>query len=207
MVSLHILQICSLVSLTIVKATHAVAKGSALSLLCTSTKCSPWCTLPPLNSQELTLQSCLIRKMEGLEGLTSLTRLTLYDNQILSLNVPPSLNRLTYLDMSYNLVKSMAALAACPLLEEVSTKAMSNSFAAVFLNECTTEITMYEFSPDATTVSSWWDYFAQKLRALSPISNICANTKFYRCSCLGICCPESGQSYRGARGAYPSAEA
>lgn len=57
--------------------------------------------------------------MEGLESLTSLTRLTLYDNQILSLNAPPSLSGLTYLDMSYNLVKSTAALAGCPLLEEV----------------------------------------------------------------------------------------
>lgn len=57
--------------------------------------------------------------MEGLEGLSSLTRLTLYDNQILSLNVPPSLSGLTYLDISYNLVKSTAALAGCPLLEVV----------------------------------------------------------------------------------------
>lgn len=69
--------------------------------------------------QEMTLQSCLIAKMEGLEGLTSLTRLTLYDNQILTLNVPPSLSGLTYLDMSYNLVKSTAPLAGCPLLDEV----------------------------------------------------------------------------------------
>lgn len=67
----------------------------------------------------MTLQSCLISKMEGLEGLTSLTRLVLYDNQILTLNVPPSLSGLTYLDMSYNLVKSTAALAGCPLLDEV----------------------------------------------------------------------------------------
>lgn len=72
-----------------------------------------------LCAQELTLQSCLIGKMEGLEGLTSLTRLTLYDNQILSLVAPPSLSGLTYLDMSYNLIKSTAALAGCPLLEEV----------------------------------------------------------------------------------------
>ncbi|CAN0504703.1 unnamed protein product [Ectocarpus sp. 8 AP-2014] len=57
--------------------------------------------------------------MEGLEGLTSLTRLTLYDNQILSLNIPPSLGGLTYLDMSYNLVKSTAPIAGCPLLDEV----------------------------------------------------------------------------------------
>lgn len=63
--------------------------------------------------------------MEGLEGLTSLTRLTLYDNQILSLNVPPSLSGLTYLDMSYNLIKSTAALAVCPLLEEVSIPRIS----------------------------------------------------------------------------------
>lgn len=69
--------------------------------------------------QELTLQSCLIGKMEGLEGLTSLTRLTLYDNQILSLNVPPSLSGLTHLDMSYNLIRGTSALAGCPLLEEV----------------------------------------------------------------------------------------
>lgn len=67
----------------------------------------------------MTLQSCLIAKMEGLEGLTSLKRLTLYDNQILTLNVPPSLAGLTYLDMSYNLVKSTAPLATCPLLVEV----------------------------------------------------------------------------------------
>lgn len=69
--------------------------------------------------QELTLQSCLISKMEGLEGLTSLTRLTLYDNQILSLNVPPNLSGLTHLDISYNLIRGTSALAECPLLEEV----------------------------------------------------------------------------------------
>lgn len=67
----------------------------------------------------MTLQSCLIAKMGGLEGLTSLTRLTLYDNQILTLNIPPSLSGLTYLDMSYNLVKSTAPVAMCPLLDEV----------------------------------------------------------------------------------------
>lgn len=70
--------------------------------------------------QVLTLQSCLISKMEGLEGLASLKRLTLYDNQILSLVVPPALSGLTYVDVSYNLIKSTAALATCPLLEEVN---------------------------------------------------------------------------------------
>lgn len=83
----------------------------------------PFLSPPPFTlafpPKEMTLQSCLIAKMEGLEGLTSLTRLTLYDNQILTLNIPPSLSGLTYLDMSYNLIKSTAPVAMCPLVDEV----------------------------------------------------------------------------------------
>lgn len=92
-------------------------------LVCWSSQTRLMHPICPSRAQEMTLQSCLIAKMEGLEGLTSLKRLTLYDNQILTLNVPPSLAGLTYLDMSYNLVKSTAPLAACPLLVEVRAEA------------------------------------------------------------------------------------
>ncbi|CAM9352214.1 unnamed protein product [Phaeothamnion confervicola] len=57
--------------------------------------------------------------MEGLEALTSLTKLELYDNQILSMACMESLGRLVVLDLSYNLIKSLAPLRHCPLLEEV----------------------------------------------------------------------------------------
>lgn len=83
--------------------------------------------------------------MEGLEGLASLTRLTLYDNQILSLNVPPNLSGLTYVDMSYNLVKSTAALAECPLLEEVSRFSLFLGTCSQFLVVCFSYIRMYIF--------------------------------------------------------------
>ena len=69
--------------------------------------------------QEVTLRSCLVGKMEGLDHLTQLERLELYDNQILTLMDLSPFKKLTILDLSYNLINSTAHLAACPLLEEV----------------------------------------------------------------------------------------
>jgi protein phosphatase 1 regulatory subunit 7 len=69
--------------------------------------------------QELTLRSCVITKMENLSHLTALERLELYDNQILTLAELAPLSKLRILDLSYNLINNMSAVAACPLLEEV----------------------------------------------------------------------------------------
>jgi Leucine-rich repeat (LRR) protein len=57
--------------------------------------------------------------MENLSHLTALERLELYDNQILTLAELAPLSKLRILDMSYNLINNMSAVAACPLLEEV----------------------------------------------------------------------------------------
>ena len=55
------------------------------------------------------------RQDGGAAGHPIVDTLILYDNQILTVNIPASLSGLAYQDMSYNLVKSKR----CPLLDEV----------------------------------------------------------------------------------------
>lgn len=69
--------------------------------------------------RDLVLRSCLIRDMQGVEVLSSLHKLELYDNAIESLCGLTTLSNLRVLDMSYNSVRDMSPVAACPLLEEI----------------------------------------------------------------------------------------
>ena len=70
----------------------------------------------------VTLRSNLISKMENISSLTKLVKLELYDNQVEALVAPelaPIGPRLVVLDMSFNLVRSMAPVALCPNLVEL----------------------------------------------------------------------------------------
>jgi protein phosphatase 1 regulatory subunit 7 len=69
--------------------------------------------------EELVLRSNLIATMEGVQSLSRLTKLELYDNQLEDITHLESLSRLVILDMSYNSIRSMASVASCPLLEEL----------------------------------------------------------------------------------------
>lgn len=75
---------------------------------------------PALSS--LVLRSHLIRKMQGLQGLTKLQVLELYDNQVDALecleDCGPSLR---VLDMSYNVIRDMSPVQLCPNLKELCT--------------------------------------------------------------------------------------
>ena len=73
----------------------------------------------------LILRSHLIRKMEGLQGLQHLELLELYDNQVDALQCldegedgAPGKNLRT-LDMSYNVIRDMRPVEACPNLQEL----------------------------------------------------------------------------------------
>jgi Leucine-rich repeat (LRR) protein len=76
---------------------------------------------------QLVLRSHLIRKMDGIKGLTKLELLELYDNQIEELgcladgpNGAPGAT-LRVLDMSYNVIRAMDPVASCPNLQELCT--------------------------------------------------------------------------------------
>lgn len=69
--------------------------------------------------EEVVLRSHLITRMDGLTNLTKLTKLELYDNQIEVLEGLECLPLLKVLDISYNLIRSMASVAHCPNLEEI----------------------------------------------------------------------------------------
>ena len=69
--------------------------------------------------EELVLRSNLVGSMEGIESLTKLTKLELYDNQVEDVSHLDALVKLTVLDLSFNAIRSMAPVAACPLLEEL----------------------------------------------------------------------------------------
>ena len=71
------------------------------------------------NIQDLTLRSNLLSSMTGIETLTRLTRLELYDNVIETISNLDSLPGLRILDLSFNAIRDMSAVASCPLLEEL----------------------------------------------------------------------------------------
>ena len=70
--------------------------------------------------RQLIFRSHLIKKMEGLDQFRELELLELYDNQIEALDClqgpGPSLK---VLDMSYNVIRSMAPVNLCPNLTEL----------------------------------------------------------------------------------------
>jgi len=74
---------------------------------------------------QLILRSHLIRKMEGLQGLTKLELLELYDNQVDTLecldageNGAPG-QTIRVLDISYNVIRDMQPVEVCPNLVEL----------------------------------------------------------------------------------------
>jgi protein phosphatase 1 regulatory subunit 7 len=69
--------------------------------------------------KDLILRSNLISSMEGIDELTKLTKLELYDNQLEEISHINQLTLLTILDLSFNSIRTMAPVAACPLLEEL----------------------------------------------------------------------------------------
>jgi Leucine-rich repeat (LRR) protein len=72
--------------------------------------------------KKLIFRSQLITNMgeKSLQGFEALELLELYDNQIPALVLPPNIGKtLLVLDMSFNVIRDMAPIAACPLLREV----------------------------------------------------------------------------------------
>jgi Leucine-rich repeat (LRR) protein len=72
--------------------------------------------------KKLIFRSQLITNMDGdgLKGFEALELLELYDNQIPALSLPSNLGKtLLVLDMSFNVIRDMEPIAACPLLREV----------------------------------------------------------------------------------------
>lgn len=71
--------------------------------------------------QRLVLRSHLITNMQGLSSFQALNLLELYDNQIEELQGldAPFGRTLTVLDMSYNAIRDMSPVQACPNLKEL----------------------------------------------------------------------------------------
>lgn len=57
--------------------------------------------------------------MEGVDSLVGLHKLELYDNYIKQLVGLENLANLKVLDMSFNAIRDMSPVSACPLLEEL----------------------------------------------------------------------------------------
>ena len=91
--------------------------------------------------KQLILRSHMIRKMEGIQGLQSLELLELYDNQVDALqcldegeNGAPG-QTLRVLDMSYNVIRDMKPVCACPNLLELCTY-NNNQSECAFVVQC-----------------------------------------------------------------------
>ena len=69
--------------------------------------------------KEIVLRSCLVSSMQGVETLTTLTKLELYDNQLERISHLENLQMLTILDISFNSIRDMSPVAELPLLEEL----------------------------------------------------------------------------------------
>ena len=69
--------------------------------------------------KDLVLRSCLVGSMEGIENLTTLRKIELYDNQIEEIVGLGNLSNLLILDLSFNAIRSMIPNLAscCPILE------------------------------------------------------------------------------------------
>jgi len=57
--------------------------------------------------------------MDGVENLTKLIKLELYDNQVLKISSLERLTSLKILDISFNSIRDMSPVRCCPLLEEL----------------------------------------------------------------------------------------
>ena len=69
--------------------------------------------------QELTLRSCLIKSMEGVQSLVGLIKLELYDNQVLAISSLERLTNLLILDISYNSIRDMSPVRHCLKLQKL----------------------------------------------------------------------------------------
>ena len=69
--------------------------------------------------KDLVLRSCLVGSMEGIENLSTLRKIELYDNQIEQICGLETLSNLIILDLSFNAIRNMVPNLAsyCPLLE------------------------------------------------------------------------------------------
>lgn len=73
-----------------------------------------------MHIQVLILRSCLVSQIEGIEELSMLEKLELYDNHIETIRNIEHLNNLKVLDLSFNAIREMVPLVGCcPLLEEL----------------------------------------------------------------------------------------
>lgn len=71
------------------------------------------------NLKELVLRSNLLGSMEGVETLTLLEKLELYDNHIPKLLGLENMSKLLILDMSFNNIRDLSPVAALPQLEKL----------------------------------------------------------------------------------------
>ena len=72
--------------------------------------------------KSLVLRSNLISSLSGVETLTNLEKLELYDNcveELQSIELEPLGAKLLILDLSFNSIRSMAAVSCCPMLHEL----------------------------------------------------------------------------------------
>ena len=72
--------------------------------------------------KSLVLRSNLISSLSGVETLTNLEKLELYDNcmeELPSIELEPLGGKLLILDLSFNSIRSMAAVSCCPMLHEL----------------------------------------------------------------------------------------
>lgn len=72
--------------------------------------------------KSLVLRSNLISSLSGVETLTNLEKLELYDNcveELQSIELEPLGGKLLILDLSFNSIRSMAAVSCCPMLHEL----------------------------------------------------------------------------------------
>lgn len=69
--------------------------------------------------KDLVLRSCLVGSMEGIENLSTLRKVELYDNQIEQISGLERLSNLIILDLSFNAIRNMVPnlVSCCPLLE------------------------------------------------------------------------------------------
>lgn len=70
-------------------------------------------------AQTLVLRSCLLKSMEGVESLTGLEKLEIYDNQLQSISSLERLGNLLVLDISYNGIRDMGSVRVCTKLQKL----------------------------------------------------------------------------------------
>ncbi len=71
------------------------------------------------NLDTLILRSCLVRNMSGIETLSKLEKLELYDNQLTHISFVENLPVLKILDISFNSIRDMSPVSCLTTLEEL----------------------------------------------------------------------------------------